>query len=190
MTAIEVDVVLKVFATSPSASPIASAKVSDWLAIWTGFGFFEVLGVFVASLVRSLVFDEREVELEVVGVSTADGFMPDIVTERDLIFAFFIDEVTFLGVPVGHIPEFERELIGLGLTRFDDVGLSEGKEAVPGLFDATGVWGMIVDFDDVFASDFAGVLDGDGDFAFTFLLIDFLSGDPLLEGGVGFAFAE
>ena len=49
---------------------------------------------------------------------------------------------------------------------------------------------MVVDFDDVFASDFAGVLDGDGDFAFTLLLIDLMSGDPLLEGSVGFAFAE
>ena len=61
---------------------------------------------------------------------------------------------------------------------------------MPGFLDSSGVWGVVVDFDDVFASDFAGVLDGDGDFAFTLLLIDFVSGDPLLEGGVGFAFAE
>ena len=72
MAAVEVDVVLEVGAASPSASPIASAKVGDWLAIWTGFGFFEVFGVFVASLVRSLVFDEREVEFEVVGVAATD----------------------------------------------------------------------------------------------------------------------
>ena len=66
MAAIEVDVVLEVSAASPSASPIASLKIGDWLAIWTGFGFFEVFGIFVASLVGSLVFDEREVEFEVV----------------------------------------------------------------------------------------------------------------------------
>ena len=190
MTAIEVDVVLEVSTASPSTSPIASLKIGDWLAIWTGFGFFEVFGVFVASLVGSLVFDEREVELEVVGVATAHGFMPDIVTERDLIFAFFIDEVAFLSIPVGHVSEFEGKLIGLGLARFDDVGLSEGEETVPGFLDSSCVWGMVIDFDDVFASDFASILDGDGDFAFAFLLVDLMSGDPLLKGGVGFAFAE
>ena len=120
----------------------------------------------------------------------AYGFMPDIVTERDLIFAFFVDEVAFFSVPVGHIPKLEWELIGLSLTRFDDIGLLESKEAMPCFFDTTGVWGVIVDFDDVFAGDFASVLDRDGDFAFTLLLVDFLSGDPLLEGGVGFAFTK
>ena len=49
---------------------------------------------------------------------------------------------------------------------------------------------MVIKLDDFFASDIAGVLDGDGDFAFAGGLVEFVGGNPFFESGVGFAFAE